>query len=272
MNFIQGIILGLIQGATEFLPVSSSGHLVLLQNWYGIKEPPVFFDVMLHFATLIAVVYMFRAQILSLITNGLNQLKSEGVAGNLTNPRNSLRYISFLLVGTLVTGVIGLAFEDYFEEMFSNPGAVGVALIITGLLLISTLFVKRHRVESINDMRIWQALLIGFAQSLAIMPGLSRSGTTIVAALLLGLAGPFAVEFSFLLSIPVILGVTLKEIITSSPGLPLIVIISGMLSALIAGYCCLFLLKILVRRGKIHWFALYCIPVGIIVIYVSWLR
>jgi len=274
MTILMALVLGIVQGLTEFLPVSSSGHLVLLQNWFGIQEPPVHFDVMLHVATLMAVVWMFRKRIDVILIDAGREcraiIKKEQPFS--WNPRGALRYVLLLLIGTVVTGVIGLTFEDWFESMFSNSVGVGFALILTGAVLLFTLRApKEGPVLSTDQMPLWHALVIGAAQGMAVMPGLSRSGTTIAVALLLGLNRSLAVQFSFLLCIPAILGVAAKEVCSCRNPMPTNVLLVGMLAAFGAGYACLAVLRFFVRRGRLHWFAFYCIPLGLVVLFFSWL-
>ena len=274
MTLLKALLLGIVQGITEFLPVSSSGHLVLLQNWFEVGNPPIVFDVMLHVATLMAVVVMFRAEITRLLRTGLGEsvhaLRNRGK--QLKRPAGDVRYILFLSLGTIVTGLIGLAFEDSFEAAFSSPRAVGVALILTGLLLLGSRFAgRRGCIENIDRVLWWQVVIIGLAQGAAVMPGLSRSGTTIVASLLLGLEKRFAVEFSFLLSIPIILAVAAKELLGGGHAVFSGSFLVGMLAAFVVGYLSLYLLRRFVIRGKLHLFSLYCIPVGVVVSFIYWM-
>jgi len=274
MSILKSLILGAVQGLTEFLPVSSSGHLVLLQKWFGLEGPQGFFDVMLHLATTFAVIWMFRHELAGLVRNGFTQTRTslQTNPSSFFTPTGSVRYILLLFLGTCVTGVIGLKFEGWFESMFSNPTGVGIALLITGGLLLLTLRAKEHgQISSIDALTWWRVVVIGAAQGAALMPGLSRSGTTIVAALLLGLDRRLAVEFSFLLSIPVILGVAVKKMLSIPEAVSMATVLPGMLVAFIVGYFCLFLLKLLVKRGRLYLFAFYCIPLGVVVLFLTWI-
>jgi len=169
-------------------------------------------------------------------------------------------------LATGVTGVIGLTFEDWFESMFANVRGVGFALILTGGVLLLTLRApKGEGIVSTDQMVWWHAVLIGVAQGLAVMPGLSRSGTTIAVALLLGLSRPLAVQFSFILSIPAIMGAAGKEILSCDNPTPVGILIVGMVAAFVVSYFCLHLIRLIVKHGRIHWFAFYCIPLGLVV-------
>lgn len=269
MTLLHAAVLGMIQGLTEFLPISSSGHLVILQNLLGLQEATMHFDIMVHVATMLAIVWMFRRQIDVLLLDGWKEcvqvLKRKG--NPFWQPRGALRYLSCLLLATFITGVIGLTFEDWFESMFANPRGVGVALILTGGVLLLTLRAPKNAfVVSTDQMLWWHAALIGVAQGLAVTPGLSRSGLTIAVALLLGLNRSLAVQFSFILSIPAIMGVAVREILTCSNPTPTGVLLTGMFSAFVVSYLCLYLITFIVKRGRLHWFAFYCIPLGLVVL------
>ena len=187
----QALLLGLVQGFTEFLPVSSSGHLVIAQSLLGVKAEMMSFDIFVHVGTLAAVFVYFWSDIKALLKKPF------------------CRFTALLLVGCIPAGLMGVLLDDFFERLFSTLPAVACALIVTGvLLLISDRFTGKGKIK---DMSFGQALIIGGFQGLAITPGLSRSGSTIFGALLCGLERSEAARFSFLLSIPVILGAALLE-------------------------------------------------------------
>ena len=242
MTIFEAIVLGVLQGITEFLPVSSSGHLVLMQHFLGIKESQVFFDVMLHFGTLGAVIIVYYQLIGSLMRTGFATLFQ---ADFYRHPRltisNSpdLRLIWFLLLGSIPTGLIALLFKDSLEAIFGKPMVVAGMLIITGLILQLSRLGQRRRQTEI-PLRAWHTPLVGIVQGLAIIPGISRSGSTISISLLLGLSPQVAAQYSFLLSIPAILGAVvlkLKDVgeITIAPT----VIVAGILTSFIVGYIAL---------------------------------
>jgi undecaprenyl-diphosphatase len=255
MNGLQAAILGLVQGLTEFLPVSSSGHLVLFQNMMGFCEPELFFDISLHVGTLFAVLVVFRTDIYSML---------RGLWANDLEARQGRRLLILVIVGSIPTAIIGLAFKDTFEALFCSATAVGVALIITGLLLMATHYAKNAS-RGIEKTGWVRALIIGVVQGMAITPGISRSGSTIAAGLLLGVNREVAARFSFVLSVPAIMGAMLLQIKdleapAQTNWAPSII---GAVVAAITGYIALKLLLKVVRRGHLHWFAYYCWAVGL---------
>ena len=234
MNIIEALILGSIQGLTEFLPISSSGHLVLGQRFLGLSLPGNFFEVLVHIGTLCSILVVFRYEILELVKS----IKSN----------ESKRMITALMIG----------------QLFEHPFAVSYSLIATGLWLIMTKwFVNKH--SSIN---LKNGFLIGCAQAVAIIPGISRSGATIGAAMLLGVSPEKAAKFSFLLAIPAISGAGLltaidmdtMNIASLSSGSILVAFISSFL----VGWVALAWLLKLISKGQFHWFGIYCLAIGII--------
>lgn len=204
MSILQSIFLGVVQGLTEFLPVSSSGHLVFFQSLMGLKEPPIFFDVMLHIGTLLAVVVYFWTDICEI---------AQGLGAVLKRKHKNLPQVKlFLLIilASIPTGLMGILFKDWFESFFSRPKLVGGMLLITGLVLWLTRFTKKEG-KPLGRMGWIDAILIGIAQGFAILPGISRAGATISTGLFCGLDRELSGKFSFLLSIPAILGATLLE-------------------------------------------------------------
>ncbi len=274
MTILEAIVLGILQGITEFLPVSSSGHLVLMQYFMGIKESQVFFDVMLHFGTLGAVIIVYYQFIGSLIRTGFSTLFQ---ADFYRHPRRTisntsdLRMLWYLLLGSIPTGLIAVLFKNSFEAIFGKPMVVAAMLIVTGLILqLSRLGHRQLQAETPLQAR--HSPLIGIAQGLAIIPGISRSGSTISISLLLGLSPQTAAQYSFLLSIPAILGAVilkLKDVgeITIAPT----VIVAGTLTSFIVGYIALRFLLAILNRGKFSIFSYYCFALGIIAAVSIWL-
>ena len=270
MNFFEALLLGILQGLTEFLPVSSSGHLVLAQAFLGLKEPLVFFDVMLHVGTLAAVLVVYRGAIGNLISGGVSAIARRNVSPE-------LKFIWLILLGSIPTGVIAMLFKDTLEAAFDKVWLVSVMLIVTGgILQLPRLrrdgaFPKRASGNngSASDaadtgMRWWHAPLIGIAQGCAITPGISRSGTTISLALLCGISAKTAAEYSFLLSIPAILGaVVLKMRDVVDTAIPIHIIAGGMLASFVVGYIVLRLLLVMLNRGKFSVFSYYCVALGL---------
>ena len=252
METIRIIILGIIQGITEFIPVSSSGHLVLFQNLFGM-ESSLTLNVFLHFGTLVAVVIVFWSDIKKLITL-----------------QPGYRKLAFLIIiGTIPAGVIGVLFEDFFEEIFGSVQIVGFMLIITGLLLWISDRISDTEKE-VKDMDGIDAVVVGFAQALAIFPGISRSGATIVGGLFKGLNRELAARYSFLLSIPVIGGATFLEAITlyqQGPGdIGGFNLFIGTLASVISGYFAIKVLLWLVKAKQLSYFAYYCWLVALIIL------
>ena len=271
MNFFEALLLGILQGLTEFLPVSSSGHLVLAQAFLGLKEPLVFFDVMLHVGTLAAVLVVYRGAIGNLIRGGVTSIAKRNVSPELT-------FIWLILLGSIPTGLIAVLFKDTLEAAFDKVWLASVMLIVTGGILqlprlrrVGAMTTKRASHNNVGTsnaadtgMRWWHAPLIGIAQGCAITPGISRSGTTISVALLCGISAKTAAEYSFLLSIPAILGaVVLKMRDVVNTAIPIHIIAGGMLAAFVVGYIALRLLLVMLNRGKFSVFSYYCLALGL---------
>ncbi len=257
---IKSIILGIVQGLTEFLPVSSSGHLVLVEHFLKTTaDNNLTFEVFLHLGSLLAVLIFFRKDILELLKS-LVYYKDPGYKDN-------RKIVLWLMIGTIITGIIGVKFNDLFESLFSNPLLVACMLSITGLILFFSDKIKKKGVN-LPEMGWKRAAIIGLGQSIAITPGISRSGTTIAFSLFTGLQRSQAARFSFLLSIPAILGANLKEFSNFKAldsGLFLDYIL-GFLAAFISGYLVIgFLLKI-INAAKLKIFSYYCWSISVITI------
>ncbi len=276
MTFLQAILLGILQGLTEFLPVSSSGHLVLAQQYLGLKEPLVFFDVMLHVGTLAAILVVYRGAIARFVVGGLSTLaKAEFYRKPIAtlNTSDELRFIWLILLGSIPTGIIAVLFKTQLESFFEKVLIVSIMLILTGVIL-QLPRLRRRSMDSTNfpnkEVKSWHAPLIGTAQGCAIIPGISRSGTTISLALFLGIPAKTAAEYSFLLSIPAILGaVALKITDVENTEVPLHIIGTGMLTSFIVGYIALRFLLVILNRGKFSLFSYYCVALGIVSLLVA---
>ena len=271
MTFLEAILLGILQGLTEFLPVSSSGHLVLAQTFLGLNEPLVFFDVMLHVGTLAAVLVVYRDAIWKLTTGGLSTLTDTQFwrkPASTFNTSTELRFVWLILIGSIPTGVIAVLFKTELESFFHEVRLVSVMLILTGVILQLPRLRKQDLDTSdtpTGKLRTWHAPLIGIAQGCAITPGISRSGTTISLALFLGIPAKKAAEYSFLLSIPAILGaVVLKVRDIGETTIPYYIVGAGTLAAFIVGYVALRFLLVVLNRGKFSLFSYYCIALGLI--------
>lgn len=267
MNILDALILGIVQGLTEFIPVSSSAHLVIMPKLLQIDKPKLVFDVMLHFGTLLALILIYRRKIFKLI-NGFVELVLKREFKDIQNDTDK-RLVFLIILTSIPTGLIGIFFKDYVEVMFKSVLSVGFFLLGTGFILA----LGQHRLggkKEILNITIIDALFIGVAQGLAVAPGISRSGITIVAGLYRGLNRDLAANYAFLVSIPVISAATVleaKDLWSEMMGLHLILI--GILSAFISGYVAIKVLLKIVKRGKLSIFAWYCWILGLIVIGVS---
>jgi undecaprenyl-diphosphatase len=238
MQYLQAIFLGVVQGLTEWLPVSSSGHLVIVQSFLGIKAPLIF-DILLHFGTLLAV---------SLITLNFNDEHG--------------KLAKYILIGSIPIAVVGYIFHDFLASLFNNPVYVGFALLATGIFIYLSKFHKETK--SLNSK---ESLLVGIAQAIAIIPGISRSGFTITTGLLRGIERRAIFRFSFLLSVPAIIGANIFEFTQVSwTELEIGSMLVGAFVAAIVGYLSLRLLLRLVINQRFHLFSYYCIALGLLVI------
>ena len=260
-----------MQGLTEFLPISSSGHLVILQVLFGQKEPQLLFDTMLHVGTLVAIGVVFRKDINDLIRAMYPTTSREGDA------RSGRWMLVDIFVATIPTGLIGVVISMYFMRLFASITATGVGLIFTGLILMSTKWKGNTSSEAGEGdpgrIGIGRALLIGTAQGLAVLPGVSRSCATIAVALLLGVERELAARFSFLMAIPAVMGavvVGLKDYAPSGNGLHagtgVAAMLSGAVIAAVVGILAVKLLLYFVKRGKLSVFAYYCWVLGLLAI------
>ncbi|MBI4776171.1 MAG: undecaprenyl-diphosphate phosphatase [Deltaproteobacteria bacterium] len=270
MNIFHALALGLIQGLTEFLPVSSSGHLVIFQHLFGMNEPELFFDVCLHLGTLLAVCVFVRRELVRIVRSLLGlRLAERPFSVRRIGEDPDLRLLFLVAIATVATAVIALTFRHPFERLFGSPQAVGIALMITGAVLFLSRFANPWK-DNVKSVRVLDALAIGIGQGLAVMPGLSRSGTTITLGLLLKLDRELAARFSFLLFIPAILGATILQFdarqLTGRP----FPILLGTASAAVAGYLSLQLLMNLVKKGRLWMFAPYCFAVGVFALAWRW--
>ena len=274
IDWFEALVLGVVQGATEYLPVSSSGHLVLFQHLFGLTEPALLFDIVLHVATLLVVLWFYRQDIVDLVRQSLAAIGDLARGGAWSEAQTrfpGFRLAVLIVVGTIPTAVIGVTFQDTFEALFGSLRAVGVMLWVTGLVLLATRFATRGE-RGIAEMKPVDALLIGIVQGLAITPGISRSGSTIGVALLLGVQKETAARYSFLLSVPSIVGALLLKIGDAGGSVGLTATILGFAAALLTGYFCLVFLVRIVKKGRLAWFAPYCFLVGLLAVILASLQ
>ena len=266
MNLWEAILLGVIQGLTEFLPVSSSGHLVIVQSFIkGFQQPGVLFDVMLHFGTLLAVLVFFRKDILDILISliPVGWLRNSKRDIDAMQVRSGRKMALYIITGTIFTGVIGLSCEDRIHHLFTSTTNVSFMLLVTGVLLFISDRFQGGRVE--KDMNIVDSIVIGIVQGISLIPGISRSGSTIAFGIFRGLDGQAAARFSFLLSIPAILGAVVLEsrYIGMIPSGDIAIYLAGMVIAAVTGFLTLRLLLFIIKKHKLSIFAYYCWILGI---------
>jgi undecaprenyl-diphosphatase len=259
----QAILLGILQGLAEFLPISSSGHLVIVPHLLGWPDPGLTMVTMLHMGTLLAIVVYFWSELWKLGTAALSSIRRR----SLDDPQARVAW--GLVVGTIPGAVVGLLFADLFERLFGLPRAAAAFLLGTALLLlVSELAGSRRR--PITSISWLDSLLIGLAQMLAIVPGLSRSGSTIAAGMLLGFRREDAARFSFLLGVPIMAGTELYQLVKLITGAadspPAVLVVLGTASAAVSGYMAIAGLLALVRRRTLLGFAVYCAVFGLLVL------
>ena len=273
MSYLQAIILGLVQGITEFLPVSSSGHLAILQSFFGLEstENHLLFDVLLHLGTLGAVLITYWGDIAGLTREGLVQL-------HLKKPRRGQkpdllkqRMILFILLATLPL-VLVVFLRKAVTYLYENTFFIGFALLVTGGLLFAADRLG-HGTKNERNATLGSVMLVGLSQALATVPGLSRSGTTISVGMFCGFERSFAVKFSFLLSVPAVLGANLLTFIDAvQAGIDfslLPVYLVGVLAAFVSGFFAISLLRILVQKSRFGSFAYYCWGAGLVTLILS---
>lgn len=253
MELFQAIILGIVQGITEWLPVSSSGHLVLFQQLFGLGES-VAFDALVHIATVIVIFMVFWKDILAMLRSLLAWKWDDNT-----------KLLAFIIIATIPTAIIGLLFEDWLTGLFTNMLLLGVFFIVNGMILFLTRYAKAKKGKELNW---WESLLMGIAQGISIIPSISRSGITVSTGLFLGIKKENLIKFSFLMSVPAIIGaLVLKadELVFESLG----AMIFGFVAALIVGYFSLKLVIRTIEKGKWHYFAYYCVALGIVILVFS---
>ncbi len=262
MTFLKAIILGIVQGLTEFLPVSSSGHLAFIQNLMKIDEESIlFFAAMLHLGTLISILLVYYKDVYFLIKEFFLVLYELITGKGLDLKKSHYRKLGLLIITACIpTGIIGLAFSDFFESLFHSVFSVGVGLLITGTLLWASEKIAKGK-KNITTTQYSDAFIIGIFQAIAIAPGISRSGATIVGSLFRGLNKKMTVKFSFLISIPAVLGASVIEFLdaleTGMNGISTVMVLSGIVAATISGYAAIKIMIRLVTNRKLIYFSVY---------------
>lgn len=255
MSFLQAIFLGILQGLTEFLPVSSSGHLVLFEHILQIQFDPAMlqsFDIVLHAGTATAILWAYRAYWWQLL-RGMWKIGSD-----------SYTQVKLLILATIPAGITGVVFEQAITEYFRSLYAIAICFILTGVVLLAV----RKKTARQTKPNTTHALWMGLAQAIAIIPGISRSGSTIAAGLFSGLEQKKAVDFSFQMALPIIMGafvLTLKDVVTGDVILPSAALcITGFISSFIVSLIALYTIRVFVRSHSISWFAAYLLPLGVL--------
>jgi undecaprenyl-diphosphatase len=269
MNLTDALILAVVQSVTEFIPISSSGHLVIFSKLLGAGEVPVLFDLVLHLGTLTAVVVVYAGRIREIFSDVFGRRHTpSGTDRQLEQKRRgSAKLLWFIIFSTAVTGLIGVLFRTPIESFFhARANVVPLLLILTGAILLATRFVREKK-KGISDFGIGYPVTIGIAQAVAMLPGVSRSGTTIAAGLFAGAAREFAGLYSFLLAIPSVLAATGVEYLitrgTAQPTFAAGVYVAAYLLSALVGYGALRLFLGLLLRGRLFMFSFYCFAAGI---------
>ena len=261
MEWYQAIILGLVQGLTEFLPVSSSGHLVIGRELLGVEAAEdLVFEVTVHAATVLSTLVIFRKQIWSLL-KGFFKFRNN----------DETDYLLKIAVSMIPVFIVGMFFKDFVEGLFGSISAVGSALMVTGCLLLFSDFAGRKwqiKKEYRNGISYWQALVVGLGQACAVIPGLSRSGTTISTGLLCGVKREVMAQFSFLMVMIPILGEAFLQVVggdLSDSSVGILPLFLGFVSAFVSGLLACKAMIALVRKARLGWFALYCFIVSLLI-------
>ncbi|WP_054950527.1 undecaprenyl-diphosphate phosphatase [Numidum massiliense] len=260
---LKYLLLGLLQGVTEPIPVSSSGHLVVLQALIGVEIEGLSFEVFVHFASLLAILYVYREDLRRIVTNCATYVAKR-------EPRAKTEYLFtlYILIGTIPAALLGFLFDDVISETLTGVSIVGVTLLLTGVALWLIRKLRGHKGE--KNMSVKDALLVGGAQAVALIPGISRSGATLVSAMALGIDRPTALRYSFMLYIPISLGGTILKVpdmwrdpLIQQLTIPYIV---AFLAAFLATYVSLKIFIDVMRRGKLVYFAFYCWIAGTLIL------
>lgn len=255
MELLKAVVLGIVQGLTEFLPVSSSGHLVIGSELLNFHEQGVFFDVCLHLGTLLSVILVFRKELQNMI-----QAPFRYFSGSRDSTvREFFLWDCYVILATLPAVVVGLFFKDTIELLFTSSLLAYCMLIITGLFMIAARYVPQKD----EPITWWRSLLVGCAQAFAILPGISRSGSTIFMGMLLGIQREKIARFSFIMSIPAILGAAVLQVgdlLEQSPAQgTMLNLLAGTVMSAVAGYFAIKLLLDIIRKNRLQWFGYYCL-------------
>jgi undecaprenyl-diphosphatase len=272
MDIEKTIFLGIIQGLTEVLPISSSGHLVIFQNLIGLKDPELLLDIALHVGTLFAVLIFFRTDIKIMLAESID---FAGKVFRERMPINKIRQSPYaalalwVLLGTIPTAIIGLIINSFSHILFGSARFVGLMLIVTGIILGISRLIPDH-IKNKKQIGFISAIAVGLVQGAAVIPGISRSGATIVCGLFFGLDREMAGKFSFLLSVPAIIGASLLKFdIVEIAYIGIIPLLTGILVSFLVGLIALKIMMGMLKKGNLYYFAPYCFMAGILVIFIN---
>ncbi|KAB8137602.1 undecaprenyl-diphosphate phosphatase [Gracilibacillus oryzae] len=264
LTLVKYFILGLVQGITEPIPISSSGHIVIFRELFNIEARGLSFEIFVNFASLLAVLVIYRKDIVRLVTNGLSYIFKKDMSA-----KQDFRFIIYLISATIPVGVVGVLFDDEIGSLLgNNTTVVGVTLLITAAAVWMIRNLRGRKND--GDLTTKDAVLVGIAQMLALTPGISRSGATIVGSMLVGMKQETALRFSFLLYIPVSLGTGILEIpdILTDPAIDTLLIpyLIAFITTFIATYFALKWFMNIMAKGNLKYFSYYCVIVGLLVI------
>ncbi len=271
MGIFEAIVLGIVQGLSEFLPISSSGHLVVFQKILTPGPHSILFDLAVHLGTVLSILTLYRKSIQKIFSQAFKSLGTKSSS-------HGLQLVLFVFVANIPTAIIGFGFKDQFEQLFSNFTAVGVCFFLTGLLLFVTRWKSKSGqmkatqlddLSGLESMTYGKAIVIGIAQGLAIAPGISRSGSTIAAGILIGVEKSTAALFSFVMSIPAILGASLIELkdFSAQDEISLMPVISGFVAAYLSGLIGLGIVLKFVKKGRLEVFSYYLWALSLFILY-----
>ncbi|RXJ03826.1 undecaprenyl-diphosphatase UppP [Anaerobacillus alkaliphilus] len=264
MSILEAILFGIVQGLTEFLPISSTAHIVITQLILGTPFPGLAFEIYLHIASILAVVIYFRKDLLAVIVGFFRYFKTKSAEN-----RVHFLFALYIIVATFITGGLGILLKDYIGDNMKSPTFISVTLVVTGLGLVFIERFHRYGNRTEKEMTFLDSIIVGLAQTLSVLPGISRSGATLIAALVIGLNRETAVRYSFLLVIPVILGSTVLAVgdvsrdIFAAIGTPALVV--SFITTFVFSWLGIIWLIDFLKRSKLIYFAIYCFVVAILV-------
>ena len=277
MDYVESVVLGLVQGLTEFLPVSSSGHLVIGKALFGIETSDLSFEIVVHAATVLSTIVAFRKDLYALVTSFFRYIgKLFGREGLKTEMDQDTSYVMKIFVSMIPVFIVGVFFKDFVEGLFRSIFVVGLALVCTAMLLFFSDMVSGPRGRSSvserkgyrNGISYWQAFAVGLGQALAVVPGLSRSGTTISTGLLCGVRRDVMAQFSFLMVLVPILGESFLQLVggeISGSSIGVLPLVLGFTAAFVSGLFACKVMIALVKKARLSWFALYCAIVALLI-------